>query len=196
MSFRTKLLSLSIPIQKEMQKLHPPLAQTKVADAERALLTMLPGDILLSREAWHFTNAFIPGFWSHAAIFGFDKNQTPSVVEAVAPCVQIVDWRDWVIEKQNWCVMRPMTATTEEGQGAFDYALTQKGRLYDYTFSKNNGLLFCSELAYDSWDTSSPWAQDIFVKKMTFGEWSVCPDDFYNAAQSGKLKVILEHRDK
>jgi uncharacterized protein YycO len=157
--------------------------------AEKAMETMLDGDILISREAWHFTNLFIPGFWSHAAIYGQGQ-----VVEAVAPKVQIVDFRDWVIEKHNWCVLRPVGGIN--GDKAFQFANLQIGTLYDYRFSKNNGLFFCSELVYDAWDAVSSWGIDVFTKRLTMGEWTVTPDDYYGAAQKAKLLVIHEHRDK
>lgn len=191
MSLRSRLLGLSVPIQKQMQKLHPPYAQTTVSQAESAMKTMQPGDILLSREAWHFTNLFIPGFWSHAAIYGYGK-----VVESVAPMVQTVDWRDWVIEKHNWCVLRPFQPDNTSGRDAFSFANGSLGRFYDYGFQKNNNLFFCSELVYDSWEAHSTWAQGTFVKRKTLGEWTVTPDDFYNAAIRSKLMVIHEHRDK
>lgn len=191
MDVRDLLLKASIPVQKGMQKLHPPYAQTTVKQAEDAMKTMLPGDILISREAWHFTNLFIPGFWSHAAIYGNGE-----VVESVAPAVQVVDFRDWVIEKHNWAVLRPDQADNTSGRDAFSFAKTTLGRLYDYRFQNDNSKFFCSELVYDAWEASSLWAQGTFVKRKTFGQWTVTPDDFYNAALRNKLKVIHEHRDK
>ena len=185
------LLKASIPIQKTMQKLHPPYAQTTVKQAEDVMKSMLPGDILVSREAWHFTNLFIPGFWSHAAIYGNGE-----VVESVAPAVQVVDWRDWVIEKHNWAVLRPNQSDNTSGRDAFIYAKTTKGRLYDYRFQNDNSQFFCSELVYDAWETNSLWAQDTFVKRKTFGQWTVTPDDFYNAAKRNKFTLVYEHRDK
>lgn len=191
MDFRNFLLKASTPIQKVMQKIHPPYAQTTVKQAEDVMKFMLPGDILISREAWHFTNLFIPGFWSHAAIYGNGQ-----VVESVAPMVQIVDWRDWVIEKHNWCVLRPTQTDNSSGRDAFSYAKTTLGRFYDYQFKKNNSNFFCSELVYESWEAASMWGQDTFIKRKTFGQWTVTPDDFYNASMRGKLMVIYEHRDK
>ncbi|MFM6929952.1 MAG: YiiX/YebB-like N1pC/P60 family cysteine hydrolase [Bdellovibrio sp.] len=191
MSLRTDLLGLSIPIQKEMQKLHPPEPKTTVRMVEAVMPQVRDGDILLSREAWHFTNNFIPGYWSHAAIYGQGQ-----VVEAVAPAVQVVDdFRDWAVKKHNWCVLRPMTTEQAEGALAFFWAESQIGKLYDYRFSKNNGLFFCSELVFDAWDMTSRWGEDVFVKRLTFGEWTVTPDDFYNAVKRAKLKLIFEHRD-
>lgn len=190
MNIRDLLLRVSTPIQKLMQKIHPPYAQTTVKQAEDVMILMRQGDILLSREAWHFTNLFIPGFWSHAAIYGDGQ-----VVESVAPSVQIVDWKDWVIEKHNWCILRPMDETPETGEEVFKYAKTLRGRLYDYVFEKNNSAFFCSELVYEAWETCSKWAGDVFTKRKTFGQWTVTPDDFYNAALRNKIRIVYEHRD-
>jgi uncharacterized protein YycO len=191
MKLRTLILNLSVPIQKQMQKLHPPYPQTTIKMAEDAMLSMQDGDIVLSREAWHFTNYFVPGFWGHAAIYGQGQ-----VVEAVAPSVQVVDWRDWVMTKHSWCVVRPLQADPSSGRHAFNWAMSKLGALYDYDFSGDNKLFYCSELAFDAWEANSQWAKDAFTRKTTLGEWTVTPEDFYQAAYIGKLKMIHEHRDK
>lgn len=190
MSLRSLILDASVPVQKVMQKIHPPCAQTTVRMAEVAMQSMRDGDILLSREAWHFTNMFIPGFWSHAAIYGQGK-----VVESVAPAVQIVDFRDWVIEMHNWCVLRPMQADPTSGRDAFKFACAQDDKPYNYKFQKSDKSFWCSGLVYDAWEANSLWAQDVFVKRLTWGEWSVTPEDFYQAAFRGKLETIFEWRD-
>lgn len=183
MMIRDFLLTISIPIQKIMQKLHPPYAMTTVAEAEEAMKTMQDGDILLSREAWHFTNMFIKGFWSHAAIYGKGK-----VVEAVAPVVQEVDFRDWVIEKHNWCVLRPYV-NDMDGYTVYLRAKTLVGSMYDYLFKGKNKNWYCSELAQ--------WAQSVNLpSKLKLKKNSLLPEHFYIAALNGELRVIHEHRDK
>lgn len=177
MNLRELLLTASIPIQKFMQKIHPPYAQTTVAQAEAVMATLKNGDILLSREAWHFTNYFIPGYWSHAAIYWDGK-----VVEAVGSGVQIVDFRDWLIEKHNWIVLRPKINMYPVDVRAF------VGQKYDYLFSNNNKNWYCSELARYCQAANLPlW---LVYKK------EVYPDDFYKAAINGDLQVVHEHRDK
>jgi len=174
-----------------MQRLHPPEPQTTVAKAELAMKSMLAGDILLSREKFHFTNMCIGGFWSHAAIYGDGQ-----VVEAVAPCVQLVDFRDWALQKHYWCVLRPNQKDNTSGRDAFAFAKKQLGYLYDYGFERQNKLYYCSELVFDSWEAHSIWAQEEFLRRKANGDWTVLPEDFYNAAIQDKLKVIFEHRDK
>lgn len=182
-SFRDFLLTLSIPIQKIIQKLHPPYAQTTVFDADQVMKVMQDGDILLSRELWHFSNLLIPNFWSHAAIYG-----KGNIVEAVAPRVQVVDFRDWVIEKHFWVVLRPYF-NVKDGYQVYRDALSLKGTAYDYLFKKGNKLTYCSELARD---VQYPNLPD-FLKQRENG---LLPQHFYNAALQGKLRVIHEHRDK
>lgn len=183
MKLRNFLLTLSIPIQKMMQKLHPPYAQTTVAEAEEVMKIMQDGDILLSREKWHFTNMFIGGFYSHAAIYGEGE-----VIEAVAPKVQVVDFRDWVIEKHFWCVIRPLKNVTN-GYQVFVKAAEMEGSFYDYLFSFGNKKWYCSEIVREVQASNLP---TFLLSKKS----QILPDDFYVAALNQELRLIAEHRDK
>lgn len=183
MMIRNFLLTISIPIQKIMQKIHPPYAQTTVSEAEAAMKMLQDGDILISREKLHFTNMFIKGFWSHAAIYGKGK-----VVEAVAPQVQVVDFRDWVIEKHNWCAIR---AARNEVNGTWAYlnAKSLDGSPYDYLFFFKNKNWYCSELVREV-------LKEYLPENLKDPKKTILPEDFYQAAKKGDLIVIKEHRDK
>lgn len=187
MSLRATLLRLSIPIQKFLQKLHPPEPETTIAVVSSVYLELEPGDILLSREAWHFTNLFIPGFWSHAAIVSAHSD---GVIEAVAPQVRVVNFADWAIRKHNWCVIRPNAAG---GRFAAENAQGFIGREYDYLFDhQSDKAFFCSELVFLAWLDS--WQS--FDYRRTWGKWTVTPDDFYQAAlKTDKARIIYEHLD-
>lgn len=192
MSLRSILLSLSVPVQKLMQRLHPPEPKTTYREVMDVLAEMQDGDIVLSREAWHFTNLFIPGFWSHAAIYG-----NKSVVESVAPVVQLVDAVDWFMRKHNWCVVR-FEADPMVGAAAFTNAMREIDLPYDYFFNwtpVGNKAFYCSRLVYYSLRIASMRFANAFTLRRTFGEPTVTPDDFYNACTSGKLRLVHEHRD-
>ena len=45
----------------------PPAIQSK--QVKRISSELRPGDILLQRREWYVGNAFLPGFWSHAALY-------------------------------------------------------------------------------------------------------------------------------
>ncbi len=183
---RDFLLKLSQPIQDVMSKMHPPYAQTTVRQSEHVMEIMQDGDILLSRESWHFTNYFIPGFWSHAAIYG-NRN----VVEAVKPRVQIVDFRDWVIEKHNWVVLRPPKLDTKITRAScYELALQQLYKPYDDLFSDKNDAWYCSEIVREVYKQSGLLPKSILEKEIVY------PEHFYKEALLGNLLVVYEHRDK
>lgn len=181
-------------MQKIMQSMHPPEPRTTYHEARSVYQTLRDGDILLSREAWHFTNMFIPGYWSHAAIYqeGLDGGM---VVEAVAPTVQIVSFIDWAMRKNDWVVLRPCTEEPLDGLRAASWASEQEGLPYDYQFDETNQAFYCSELVYQAYfHTNSMWTH-WFTLRRTMGYLTVTPDDFYSAVGPGKLEIIHEHRD-
>lgn len=193
---RRKLLQASVPIQKLMQKLHPPEPKVTIKEVQEFLYKLEPGDILLSREAWHFTNFFIPGFWSHAALFsGHDA------IEAVGSGVQTQEVMLWFLRKHNFCILRPTGYVTPlEKRLIVKFAEDQIGYDYDYVFgdTKTEKSFYCSELVWKSWASidnhDGNWT-DIFTRRETWGSTTVTPQDFYNAVAKGKLKIIYEHRE-
>lgn len=192
MNLRSMLLTASIPTQKLMQRIHPPEPLTTVDMALSAERKIREGDILVSREAWHFTNMFIPGFWSHAAIVSGEKK----VIEAVAPRVRRESFVDWVIRKNFWAVLRPTPWGDVPAKQASLRAMDLVGLDYDYIFDYTNKSFYCSELVYFCYDdTEAAWSHT-FTKRDTFGVRTVTPDDFYNSVRSGKMEIIEEHRDE
>ncbi len=171
---RLWVLELSIPIQKVMQKLHPPEALTNFETAVALTIKMRDGDVLLSRERWHFTNLFIPGYWSHAAIYGDGM-----VIEAIGTGVQMVAFEDWITKKHSWCILRP----AGDGMSAWSKAFEALGDGYDYTFGSAAKAFYCSGLVKFAWSWS--WAKG-----------TITPENIYQASRMGEfIQIIEEHRD-
>jgi uncharacterized protein YycO len=141
----------------------------------------MPGDVLLSRECWHFTNYFIPGFWGHAALCCGDY-----IVEAVGSGVRAVERAEWILKKDYVLVLRP--TFTIDGLLVSLRAESQLLKPYDYEFSSGVDAWYCSELVW--YCLGSP----VFEMRETFGVQTVTPQDFENAVKSGKFKVIEDSR--
>ncbi len=169
------LLRLSTPIQKFMQKLSVPEPKTDFETAVELQEKLKAGDILLSRESFHFTNLFIPGFWSHAVIYGEGY-----IIEATGNGVRMEDFKTWLVKKHNWCVVRPVSQY-QTGDKAWSKAFEALGDKYDYEFCQDNKQFYCSELV--AWAWNNLW------------EGCVTPERIYNWGMLEDERIIEEHRD-
>ena len=173
-AIRRGLLHASVPIQKVMQQIHRP--EYKIDDEFYFSLThkIRNGDTLLSREDWHFTNPFIPGYWKHAAIFSHGM-----VVEAVGEGVRWQSLARWCFTKDYIAALRPLFLSSSHASLAAIKAEHWIGKPYDYEFSAGLKALYCSELVLAAYESMSEFPP--FTLRETFGVKTVTPTDFWNA---------------
>ncbi len=134
-----------------------------------------PGDILLERRNWFLSNAFLPGFWPHAALYlgsqqelealgvADDSRVTPhrneflgqdeaghpySVIEAISEGVVFTSLEHSVGEADAVAVLRPRLSNSQRRE-AIARAFSHHEKPYDFEFDFfSNDRLVCSELVY------------------------------------------------
>ena len=141
-----------------------------------AVKTLQPGDILLIRRNWYLSNAFLPGFWPHAAMYvgtpeqlaelGIDKTNAgvnwkqymvPEdghqrvVLEAVSEGVGFYA-AEHSMKADYVVAMRP-NLTQEQRKTAILKAFGYAGRAYDFSFDFfTDDKIVCSELIHRAYD--------------------------------------------
>ena len=137
-----------------------------------------PGDILLERRNWYASNAFLPGFWPHAALYIGDENDLRRLKLLDDPRVQphLAEYRKPAADGEPHTVMesvsegvilnsltesmgadyvavlRPRLTDAQKGE-AIVRAFAHRGRPYDFEFDFfSSDKLVCTELVYRSYE--------------------------------------------
>lgn len=153
----------------------PLITAAQVREVEKLLE---PGDIVLERRNWFYSNAFLPGFWPHAAVFvgpaegleklGIDKD--PQVARHIAGYRGADEHGDefQFVEAQSegviFCsaehslgcdclvVLRPRLSR-EDRNKAITRAFSHVGKPYDFDFDFFSAdKLVCTEVVYRAFD--------------------------------------------
>lgn len=179
---RRIILRVAYPVLKRIGKWHSPWTHKLIVsrDVDYARRMMKPGDIFLTRAYGEATNLCIPGHWKHAALV---INEV-TIIEACDPVVRLNGIYDFMMSKDQICLIRPRLPEATRGQAA-GYAMTLVGKPYDYYFEINhrtpNESFYCAELPYWCYVRTIPSFR--FVLKKTLGVLTVKPDDYYLATK-------------
>ncbi len=153
-----------------------PLVTPELVDRLRPLLQ--PGDILIERRNWYMSNAFLPGYWPHSALYvgtmedlqalglaedpavaaslgrfaqGDAAGHAFAVIEAVSEGVVFTSLEHSVGEADAVAVLRPRL-TPEQKRAAIARAFSHFGKAYDFDFDFfSSDKLVCTELVYRSY---------------------------------------------
>ncbi len=137
-----------------------------------------PGDIILERRNWYLSNAFLPGFWPHAALYvgqiedlrrlgivdqpqvrdrlaAFVKPRTdgerPCVIESISEGVSFSTLSE-ATRADYIAVIRPRLDRGKIAQ-AILHAFSHQGKPYDFEFDFfSSDKLVCTELVYRAYE--------------------------------------------
>ena len=153
-----------------------PLISLKQLDA--AASQMRPGDLILERRNWFLSNAFLPGFWPHGALYvgtaddlkrlGIadqpelrrrwaeytrpgEHGKAKTILESVSEGV-IFNTLEHSLHADHVAVLRPQLSDEQIGQ-AIVKAFSHQGKPYDFEFDFfTSDKLVCTELLYRSYE--------------------------------------------
>jgi hypothetical protein len=109
-----------------------------------------PGDIIVTRHRDALTNAFLPGYWPHAALYVGEQAGGGNVVEAKKDGVLLREL-DETLRVDSFVVLR---AVVEDAvlQEVVSRAMSHVGKLFDFAFDfRQADRLACTALVYRSW---------------------------------------------
>ena len=155
---------------------------TGLISAEQARelrMVLQPGDILLERRNWFMSNAFLPGYWPHAALYLGDPESLKAlgvaddprvkrnwraftepeasghryaVIEAMSEGVVFTTFEHSVGEADAVAVLRPRL-TDAQRREMLVRAISHYGKPYDFEFDFfSTDRLVCTEVVYRALD--------------------------------------------
>lgn len=149
------------------------LVTPELLDRLRPLLR--PGDVLIERRNWYLSNAFLPGYWPHAALYvgsreelmelglgdhsevvdrldrfsGSDDQGYPfRIIESVSEGVIFTSLEHSAGEADAVVVLRPQVSD-DQRRAAIARAFSHEGKPYDFDFDFfSSDKLVCTEVIY------------------------------------------------
>ena len=159
-----------------------------------------PGDILLERRNWYLSNAFLPGYWPHGAVYvgtvedlrrlGLEDNEHVRkhwekfarkgahghqhvIIEAVSEGVIFSSLEHSIGAADSVAVLRP-NVSGEEKKEAIARAFSFAGRPYDFEFDfETTDMLVCTEVVYRAYGGNSPTSTIRFPLEKIMGRWTM-----------------------
>jgi len=100
--------------------------------------------VILSHKEYEFTNFFIRGYWTHAAMV----ISQDTVVEAVSKGVIKKSLKDFISTLDDFCIIMPRHCDSDEMIKALEFVQKVVGYPYNFTFRSREESYYCSELIY------------------------------------------------
>lgn len=98
-----------------------------------------PGDVLLRGYSMYLDGMFVPGDYSHGAVYVGDDTVVHAVAEGVST-INVVDF----CECDRICVLRPKSGQGKAVERALDFVKNDVP--YDFGFKRDASALYCFEL--------------------------------------------------
>jgi hypothetical protein len=212
---------VSMMVSRFRLKERPPhrglITAVQVADLRARLQ---PGDILIERRNWYISNALLPGYWPHAALYlgshaelsalgvTEDARAAPhmsdfrgqnerghdyAVLEAIGEGVIFTSLERSVGEADAVVVLRPILSDDDRRE-ALSRALSHRGKEYDFDFDfVTTDRLVCTELIFRTYDG----ILDIPELRSIMGEPRITASDFVRmwvegrASGAPQLELVL-----
>ncbi len=168
------------------------------------------GDILLEKTPFRLTDAFIPGYWGHAAIWVGSESELKAlgiwedplvypyhqeirakekIVEALREGV-VLNSLEHFLNIDDIAVLRENSMSQEQKRAVILHTFAQLGKAYDFNFDvETSDKIVCSELIY----TAYPHIK--WPTRKALGRYTISPNNIAQKTESKQLELVLLYHE-
>lgn len=108
--------------------------------------------IVLSHKNYEFTNLFIKGYWTHAAVI-VSNNE---IVEALSSGVMQNNIRDFFSTSDDFIILEPINMDEKSKEEAVKFIKNKIGSPYNFSFIQSEDKFTCSDLVGRAYKITMP----------------------------------------
>ena len=189
---RKIILKITYPILKLGSKIHIPKRKITGKFYHKVLSSIKPGDIIVTRSRFNIPNLYVPGYYTHAALYMGIVDGAPTIIEAAVEGVRLLELSEFLFCKDYAKVLRVNGVEDYEIDKLLMSVSLQIGKPYDWGINSNVEAFYCSELIQWGYEQIREDAS-VFDLRVRMGAYTITPDDFDKA--TSKCTLIANSED-
>lgn len=192
-SFKSAIFTAISPASRLANKINWRFGRKyRFQDSYHAIISnkIKPGMIVLSHKNYEFTNLFIKGYWTHAAVIVSNSE----IVEALSSGVMQNEVKDFFSTSDDFIILEPINMDNRSRDEAINFIKNKVGSPYNFSFIQSEDKFTCSDLVGRAYKIPIPESEEDASESFSFISYLTSdvlrPEQVLQ--QNGMWKVVVD----